>query len=842
MAAPQDPNRIDVSLSILSDASLQAVTNLTNQMVGLRELIASQGMVDPTRAAQSAGQAAQYTTPAQVGTPGAVPNRPPIVQSGDPSNPSQGSQTSKQQRDAAKAEYQAYIETLKNNGVPETLSSQAEQLMMNNLSDLQRMKVAVQEKRAGMLSGRGSALDRFFQLYPGVSRDPYEDRTYEDVAQVPRMGESALPEGMAVRSGGISPSASFVGGPVPGSQGVLPGGGGWQYSPQGLVIPQGAGGGGRRPPNIPQAPSGPNDFGGNTDGGGPGQMQPGWAEALGREGITPESRLGLTIPRLGEFTIQDKLNMYAQWMGRAAMRRQDAGDQGVGTQFMGRTAAGAAYLRDQSAALVAVGREFQRLRNFARGEELSGEQLGFSRESALGDIEVLGAGFRLNAGITSEAQREALHQELTQRRVQAAPGVSGDEAQRIRQIVAGMGYSGDLNANLQMNLFRNLQQRGIAPEAVAPLVDQGVRQGNSSVAALRDIMYQLADAARTAHMTLEETTAATAEYAEGIQSIGGEYESALEKAAVFTRVGLDPRIMGQAQQSPMIQGILTARTGLPPQLQGVIGAPMVAEATAAAIEQGLALGSPFQNIPDRVMETASGERITVATGRDAQIAMAAQTTGLPRQIIERYMRNPEFLRSGAIASTMAGQLQEQIRGMRHRQREVPEEFGPRNEVVVPGPNGLERRTLTPRVKIGTRTESYETNLTDDQRQRLEHGRIGDQIVSYDELEAQMIAMDPNNKQWTDRVRKISKDHAGVEERIKVAGRIIGEATTTKPEPDYLVGLTDEARKYLKIETPKNRDAALPRANAGGAPANQGILGPNFPSSTGGAMTYGRPGP
>jgi hypothetical protein len=848
-AQGQDPNnnRIDVSLNIISDAALQAVKNLTDQMSGLRELIASQGLSDPALSAQAAGRAAAYTQPG--GVQAGIhhgPSQPILV--GDPSNPSQGAQVSRQQREALRTEYQQYVNDMKA-GIPPRggqLSGDAEQMMMHNLSDIQRGLLALREKRNPAVPRVTSAVDRFFELYPGVSRDPMEDRTQEDVSQMPRMGGSALPEPAApvIPRSGISTGASTPGGPAGGGAG---GGPFIILGPDGRPISTVGGGGGNRPPNRPPAPPGPDDFGGNAPGGGPGQDQPGWAQALGREGITPESRLGLTIPRLGEFTVQDKLNMYAQWMGRAAMRRQDEGDDGRRTTVMGRTAAGAAYLRDQSAAIVAVNREFQRLRNFAQGQELGGEQLGFSRESALGDVELLGAGFRLNYGVASAAQREALHQEFTQRRVQAAAGVSGEEAQRIRQIVAGMGYSGGLNADLQLNLFRNLQQRGIAPEAVAPLVDQGVRQGNSSVAALRDTMYDLADAARNAHMTLEEVTSATAEYAESVQDIGANYEAALRNAATFTRMGIDPRIASQAQQSPMVQGILTARTGLPPQLQGIVAAPQVAQAMGQAIDMGLALGRPFSNMPDSTMTSASGQKITVATGRDAQIAMAQQMTGMPRQIIERYMRNPQFLQTGAVAQTMVGQMEDQVRAMTQRehtvQRRVDQSSEQRGQSQVAARFG--NTYSTPEERRGAMVTEHTTEhvgLSDAQRRALERGSTRDQVVQYNELEQQMIAMDPNNEGWKARVRKISKDHGNVEDRIKVASRIIGEATATKPEPDYLVGLTDEARKILKIERPKDRNAAVPRANAGGAPANSSMQGPNFPSSSGSAYQYGKPGP
>lgn len=800
-AQGQDPNRIDVSLNIMSDATLTAVNNLTNQLSSLREFLAAQGMTDPAAQAAAAGQWTQapgggysYTHPGT--TQAGIFHGPsqPIIQ-GQPSNPSGGADASRQRAAQLRQEYQDYIDNLRSGAAPDRpLAGAARDLMGNEIGDIQRFQIAGMEKKAY----GGSRMDRFFGMYPGITqRSNREDRTFEDLTGQP---------GPPMSGGGSLPSGM--------------GSGGGSYPPQG-------------PPTT--SPMG--DYG----------DMPGWMQTLQREGITPESRFGFTIPRLGEFTIQDKLNMAAQWIGRAAQRGgtvdPTTGQRTFGTTatIAGRTAAGASYLADQSAAIVAIQREWQRVAGFARGQEQGAESLGFSRESALGDIEIGGVGLRLGFPGASAASREGLREELTQRRVQAAPGVSGDEAARIRNIVAGMGYSGDNNERMQMDLFKHLMQRGIAPETVAPLVDQGLRQGNTSIAALRDTMVDLADAARNANQTLEATTEAAGEYAESVQNIGANYEAALRNAATFTRAGLDPRIAGQAMQSPMVQGVLTMQTGLPPQLQGIVGAPGVMQAMGTAIQQGLDLGAPFANMPDSTITSASGQRITVSTGRDAQIAMAAQTTGIPRQIIERYMRNPNFLQAGGLAQTMVGQMQDEIRGQTHHERQVPvyENRGPRNEVVVPGPNGLERRNLTPRTRIGTRSESYTTNLSDAQRRALESGSNSDQVVQYNELEQQMLAMD-KSPDWARKVRALRKDDPNIQDRLRAAQRLIGGQLQTKAEPDYLVGLTDEARKILKIEKPKDRSSATSNANAGGAPANAAMQGPQYPSSSGSALSYGNP--
>jgi hypothetical protein len=782
----QDPNRIDVSLNIMSDATLTAVENLTKQLSSLRGFLATQAMpTNPAAQAQSATGWMQQPTGLLVpggeqagiwhGVSGQQPQQ-------DPKNPSKGASDSREQNRLLRAEYTKYMETVKGGGDPGTLSRPAENLMAHHLSDWDRYKLAGAEVRNDSnerLRKITNRTDRFFELYPGVTRDPGEDRTYEQVTQVPTRGGAALRDE-------VSSGASY-------------------------------------PREGPRTTDPRGQMGDMPDGVNP--DDPGWKQALAREGITPESRFGLTIPRLGEFTIQDKLDMGARFLGRRAARRQEAGaleDDPTRGQTAGRMAARMAYLRDQSAGLTAINREFQRLRGFARGEEQSAEDLGFSRESALGDASLFGAGMRLNLGFTSAAQREGIQQEITQRRVQAAPGVSGEEAEAARRLFGGMGYSETTNQRLQMNLGRPLIQRGIQPETFGPIIDQGVRQGNMSISTLRQTIIDLADAARTANQTLSATAEATAEYAEQMQGLGGNYEESLRNAATFTRSGLDPRIMGQAMQAPLTQGILTAQTGLMPPLHGVIGAAGVQRGVAQSIDTAMAMGQGYRNMPDRTITTASGETLTTATGRDAQIGFAAQQTGLSPQVIQRYLRNPNILRRGADAQAMATAMEKQIEGQKRGGDQV---------TTTDDPSMM--RGALPGAHIKT---SKHGELSPAQRRALEHGQVGDNVIQYNELEKQMLMMRPGDRDWRKKVMHLRKTD-DIETRVNRAERLVGKDLVAKPEPDYLVGLNDDAKKLLKMVPKKDRSDSKSRANAGGPPANASYQGPNFPGESGIPFQY-----
>jgi hypothetical protein len=373
---------------------------------------------------------------------------------------------------------------------------------------------------------------------------------------------------------------------------------------------------------------------------------------------------------------------------------------------------------------------------------------------------------------------------------------------------------------------------------VAPLIDQGVRQGNVSLTTLVSTMESLADAARNANMTLEEAATSALEYAESVQEIGAGYEHAIKNAADFTRAGLDPRVAAQIQQNPMTAGILTARTGIAPQLQGTLGAATVMGGVRESAQLAMQLGQLYRNQPDVVTRSVTGEVIDRTTGKDVQMAFASNVSGIPVEILKRMERNPDWLEDSGVASKMVGGLETQIAQQKRRTR-TTRELGKReglleNELRKTGAGNWLYKNILDRGSTGDeRTEEYSANSLSDEQKRALGGRPrNDGVVQISELEAQMVEMDPGNDDWTKRVRKVSKDHTDPEKRLKHLKRILTEATKAGDEPDTLVGLTPEAAKILKIVKPKDREGALPRANAGGAPANSGYSGPNFPSSTG----------
>jgi hypothetical protein len=846
----RDPNRIDVSLNMVSDTGLQAVERLTAQLSALYGFVRAQSEDAAGRAAGMANVASRLAH-TQQGTGVSHAMSPDaatwlqsqegqfyypggMAQTGQPgpsTNPSINANTQNARREAAQAAAQAARDNFfayrrfvegRADEPPEGGLTQAGAQYAGHIDDYSLLKFARREVKGGHLqegqeSGRYSsnplvaALDRFFELRHPAQVS--EDRTYEYVT-----GED--PSGGGRRGGPRVPTGGIP--PAP------PGGGGTAGPPGGTPPPEGT----------------PDDGDPNA---------PSWYRSLQRAGINPDDRPAFTIPRMGEFTWQDRMGMAAEYLGARAMSRydEDIAEGREPTQgITGRAANYAQYARENAAAFTLAHRDYRRLRDFSRRVEAGGEAQGFSRhgEGLLGgDINILGMGVRspfagtLGAGLewginqlwpfgdvhmASEASREALRQEVTRRRVAMAPGVSSSEAEAIQNQTAALGYSGDLNESLQMDVFRRLQQQGIGPDVAAPLVDQAIRQGNNNLKDVRDTIEDLGNAARAAHMTLQDATRSTEEYTNAMAQMGGRVGQSQRSAAGFIRSGVDPTIISGAMQNPFVQGAGVAMTGIPGMFQGTLNQSGQAAIVARSLDQALQISRPLAARGDQFMTLPNGERVRIGRARDQQLAMASHLTGINQEFIARYQRNPRILTQ----APMATQLLQEFGGEVQRLSHSPAE-----------PQGRAAH-----VGRDQHFEAARRNMHPVRDRRLDQ-IAGDAVVNgrleWGEIEQQLLALDPTDRGWQRRVRDLR--HVNIENRVGRANQMISKLTQTRPQdaPDNLIGLTDEARKFFKITGNRNKDRNAPRsrANAGGPGINSAYSGANFPSQEMNPITVGTPG-
>lgn len=798
--ANRDPRRIDVSLNMISDQSLEVVRQLTAELGALHQFLATQN--DPSAAARASGMgtvagrisaATQGTGVSHGISPGAQTwdaPPPPVPQSG-PSGPTA------QQIGTDYRNYRTNIQA----GIPAIPSAAVNNELGRRMSDLHLWRHVGMEHQAGALDamnnqssatlyGGGSSwtqrMDRFFELRHQPLME--EDQTYQ---QITGQGRTAgRPSG------------------APGSTG---------------------GGGGGRPPVPPSGPSSPS-------GPGPDGDLPGWYTGLLRSGMNPDESVGMTIPRLGEFTIQDKLRFVSEYFGRRAMQNYDPNDPSAGATA-GRVANVAEYARQQSAGIVALQREWSKARGRLSNIRQSGTSLGFSPQGTglSGDVSILGAGFRSPlATFTSDAAREGWHEQLTRRRLQLEPGISGDQAQEIIGQTAAMGYSGDLNAGIAMNVFGPLQQQGISPEIAAPLVDQNIRQGVNNLTSVRDVIIQLGTAARAAHMTLQQATESTQEYVSTMQQMGARTLQATRDATVLTQAGIDPRIVSQALQNPFVQGSGVAMTGLPPQLLGNLGAPVQAQIISQALDQALALSQPMAQRGNAYVTLASGQKLQVSNAADVQRGFASQITGLDPEFIARFQKNPNILTD---ASTAGSALQT-----------FQDEFNKINKPINAGggtsPYGVKGAGWGGAgIRGGGGGGQYaatQVNQQKAQMKALEHGGA-DNTIQWNEVEAQLLQINPGDQDWRKKVLDLrGEDYA---KRIADANKLIANTTQTDAQkaPDYLVGLTDDAKKILKISTTSaaDRSGAKTNSNSGGAPVAGSGVGPSYPATRTNPLTWSK---
>lgn len=385
-----------------------------------------------------------------------------------------------------------------------------------------------------------------------------------------------------------------------------------------------------------------------------------------------------SIPQFGEWTIQDKLNMASDFFQRRgeqqyARKRQSIAqdmlqsgmDQGYSEEEMrariqsaegqaeisqvaqeqgsglrsGRAAMALRMAADQSASVVAVAREARRAYAYGSGLQQAGVSAGYERA---GQINIPGTDIGitnpLNAigiglGGSGEAAREAMNQRINIQRLRLKGGIDKQQAAEIVGGLAAAGYTGEEGQNLAFDTISPLVQQGQNAGITVGMMDQAIRNGNTSAKEFLDTMNDLGPAARNARMSLDEYQQALGNFAESAQQLGGTYGQGLALGRnVSTQLGINPQQATAVMQSPLIAANAMAQFGVMPNAIGALGngnASALGQLTERSIDQVEAMTRPF----NRTVRGANGE--VVMRGRDAQDAQAAQMMGVP---VETYKR------------------------------------------------------------------------------------------------------------------------------------------------------------------------------------------------------------
>lgn len=166
---------------------------------------------------------------------------------------------------------------------------------------------------------------------------------------------------------------------------------------------------------------------------------------------------------------------------------------------------------------------------------------------------------------------EARHMKGAEIWARSHAGVNKREAQDIIGETSAAGFSGSM-ADGSVRLMTDMYSRHrMDPGLVKNFFGQ-LRTGSSNFKDVNNQLESLAIAAKGAGLNINQMAEQVAAAGEFNQSIGGTFASGAGKATAFTNAtGLPADRYAKLMQNPLVSGMISAQTGLPPQMQGLLG-------------------------------------------------------------------------------------------------------------------------------------------------------------------------------------------------------------------------------------------------------------------------------
>jgi hypothetical protein len=554
------------------------------------------------------------------------------------------------------------------------------------------------------------------------------------------------------------------------------------------------------------------------------------------ESLNPDSS-GIRIPQYGEITVQNILDRVRQ--NRLDASRKHVDQYGTITDPEAHTAAGrqafwAERLSRQAgnaAGAHALFRQTQRGTQMAQGFsgmlEDPGTSLGFGRDI----INIGPFGF---TNPFSRAGAEGMHQWLDQFRLRLRGGINGEQAQQINAATAGSGFSGQQGADIRMDFMAPLVQRyGLNAENLAPFL-QVLRTGTGTIDDLNRVLGELGEGARSARMPVDAFTQSVAQLGEQMQAQGGTFLGGAQLGTQFAQsTGLNPGVAGTLMQNPVVQGYVAARTGLPTTLAGSASPLAQQRSMEQALRDRVAAfkgtmpshREPIRDIDGNVVD------YEVTSGRDAEIAAAAQSLGINQEQAKQMMNH-----QGTFAAANFDALSRNFEGrttVRHPRGEqsfidrLNRSSGGNNTARL-GAHGTGGSTVTltgPTVstqreykmgkdgrvmyRIGHTSEWLEdTHQTEKMRQQL-HGNDVAGVNLYGPgglrgLHRMAMAAGVNQDDWNEVDKKARKGQT--HEAMKEARQLVSDKVT-QANADTNIAFTGAAEKFFKALVNQNKGLA-----------------------------------
>lgn len=393
----------------------------------------------------------------------------------------------------------------------------------------------------------------------------------------------------------------------------------------------------------------------------------------------------IQIPRYGEFTIQDKLNMASDWLARGGYRANRASRAAGGDPEAGVGRLQSAALLNQAAAyspyIAGLGQSIMRRTGLTQGSSgplglninptqntLRGAAQGYDRAGA--DVTIPGThiGFQLPGPLRflTEAGREGLRTSVEQVKLAARSEITKEQAAAITEAVESRGWRGDQQRRMVQgagDLFSLPGLNQLNPDLGVGLMDQSLRYGNSSVKDFVETMRGLPDAAKAAKVSIDEMASGLEEMGNAVQEQGGTFREGLQRGTEFSSItGLPPQAGTKLMQNPVVQSNMFLKTGLIPQVQGLAPTGSLTGSTYDSLKQMVGI---FDNMPDTVIRGASGK--TTISGERQAIALAGQQLGLtPDEAISMWHNGKRIQTASRLETSLEGYQQERSKALRSK--------------------------------------------------------------------------------------------------------------------------------------------------------------------------------
>lgn len=631
---PFDPTRIDISLDMIGGSSIQRVETLIQALSTVTRELAKISSAIPETQVQGQSQMVAGIRQGGRGSSTSHSAAPSPEDTGE--NTSRSWVPSPEQQDAIDARIAA----------DNTLRDQSARGLLN------RLKNDTDPGSFQTLRGMGQAI-----------RHPLS--TLQDEAQVYGARERVQ---SARRPGSVYR-------PQPGSQNL--------NAPNGLDLD------GTMAPGVGDIPPATQDGEPGPDSSIPLNALPPQQQALRSNQRQYESaHEPISMLQFGQYTTENKLNWAADYLTRRSARQyesayQDAAatrEPGMGMDEFNATIAPTLNQGETSALLsnltrMAAGQagnlsilhgNAQKLYNFGSDVNTTGTEAGYQRstsqitipgtdisfgnpyDTVKGAVEAVGGFLGIGHGgdtATSEGLREKL---TVQRLGRGSRGITNEQAKEAVSTLQQLGWSGDENQNLSLDILKPLMQQGLNGNVTATMLDHAMRNGTDSTESFREALDDLGPSARRARMSLTEYQESLDEFAKNAEQQGATYTQGLQAGKDFTTgTGLTPQQAASASDSSLVQGMGFSRYGIVPGAFGLLSGGQQANATEDAV--AMAMGA-FKGLTPPPGSGISAE--------DYQAALAARATGMSPATVKKLWDNRNQIRPASLGASALSRFSE----------------------------------------------------------------------------------------------------------------------------------------------------------------------------------------